>query len=49
MRLADLAEGVLTKILQKWHFTKNMRKNNFVKTDHPTGAGNQGASKIQTE
>jgi hypothetical protein len=53
VRLADLAKGVLTKILQKWHFTKIMKKNNFVnnnQTDkncqYPTGEGLQCANGI---
>jgi hypothetical protein len=54
VRLADLAKGVLTKILQKWQKTTIMKKNNFVKNEHtdkncqyPTGEGKQGANVIQ--
>lgn len=53
MRLTDMANGFLTKILQKCNFIKNMKKNNFVnfgdtdkKCQHPAGEGTQGASKI---
>lgn len=52
MRLAGLANGVLAKILQKWHFSTIMKKNNFInnnQTDkncqYPTGEGKQCASR----
>ena len=43
VRLADLAMGILTKILQKLQKTRNMKKNIYEHTDkncqYPTDAG----------
>ena len=43
MRLADLAKGFLTKILQKLQKARNMKKNIYEQTDkncqYPTDAG----------
>ena len=43
VRLADLAIGILTKILQKLQKTRNMKKNIYEQTDkncqYPTDAG----------
>ena len=50
VRLADLAMGILTKILQKLQKTRNMKKNIYEQTDkncqYPTDAGWTCASKI---
>ena len=47
VRLADLAMGILTKILQKLQKTRNMKKNIYEQTDkncqYPTDAGRKRA------